>query len=118
MAPPELYSSLHTLSLPDALPISLVHFRYVPIRPRSPVPCQGRRSRRSAVEQEIEAARQLLDQAERVVVLTGAGISTDRSEEHTSELQSLMRISYDVFCLKNKNSLQSHSIHKTIRVYA
>src|SRR3546814_3627374 len=25
-----------------------------------------------------------------------------RSEEHTSELQSLMRISYDVFCLKNK----------------
>src|SRR3546814_8793311 len=29
----------------------------------------------------------------------GAG----RSEEHTSELQSLMRISYAVFCLKNKN---------------
>src|SRR3546814_7648729 len=26
-----------------------------------------------------------------------------RSEEHTSELQSLMRISYDVFCLKQKN---------------
>src|SRR3546814_4697458 len=28
---------------------------------------------------------------------------TDRSEEHTSELQSLMRISYAVFCLKKKN---------------
>src|SRR3546814_4389412 len=28
--------------------------------------------------------------------------SCDRSEEHTSELQSLMRISYDVFCLKKK----------------
>src|SRR3546814_3420321 len=27
----------------------------------------------------------------------------DRSEEHTSELQSLMRISYAVFCLKNKH---------------
>src|SRR3546814_1772210 len=27
----------------------------------------------------------------------------DRSEEHTSELQSLMRISYAVFCLKTKN---------------
>src|SRR3546814_4176338 len=27
----------------------------------------------------------------------------ERSEEHTSELQSLMRISYAVFCLKNKN---------------
>src|SRR3546814_7272290 len=28
-----------------------------------------------------------------------------RSEEHTSELQSLMRISYVVFCLKNKNTM-------------
>src|SRR3546814_4948879 len=32
-----------------------------------------------------------------------AGSSTARSEEHTSELQSLMRISYAVFCLKQKN---------------
>src|SRR3546814_5035264 len=31
-----------------------------------------------------------------------------RSEEHTSELQSLMRISYAVFCLKKKNKLQSY----------
>src|SRR3546814_6171146 len=30
--------------------------------------------------------------------------SWDRSEEHTSELQSLMRISYAVFCLKKKNT--------------
>src|SRR3546814_4125782 len=30
------------------------------------------------------------------------GIGADRSEEHTSELQSLMRISYAVFCLKKK----------------
>src|SRR3546814_1693371 len=30
--------------------------------------------------------------------------TTSRSEEHTSELQSLMRISYAVFCLKKKNS--------------
>src|SRR3546814_6858351 len=29
-----------------------------------------------------------------------------RSEEHTSELQSLMRISYAVFCLKKKNKLE------------
>src|SRR3546814_3195983 len=29
--------------------------------------------------------------------------TVDRSEEHTSELQSLMRISYAVFCLKKKN---------------
>src|SRR3546814_4779247 len=31
-----------------------------------------------------------------------------RSEEHTSELQSLMRISYAVFCLKKKNRLHTH----------
>src|SRR3546814_5491182 len=31
----------------------------------------------------------------------------DRSEEHTSELQSLMRISYAVFCLKKKTKIQS-----------
>src|SRR3546814_2692675 len=33
-------------------------------------------------------------------------IRTDRSEEHTSELQSLMRISYAVFCLKKKTRTQ------------
>src|SRR3546814_1266699 len=32
----------------------------------------------------------------------------ERSEEHTSELQSLMRISYAVFCLKKKNSTNKH----------
>src|SRR3546814_7975102 len=31
-----------------------------------------------------------------------------RSEEHTSELQSLMRISYAVFCLKNKKNRQKN----------
>src|SRR3546814_6096800 len=36
-----------------------------------------------------------------------------RSEEHTSELQSLMRISYAVFCLKKKNTLD---IYKRIYV--
>src|SRR3546814_4391272 len=34
-----------------------------------------------------------------------------RSEEHTSELQSLMRISYAVFCLKNKNTKYTNQIH-------
>src|SRR3546814_8748751 len=37
-------------------------------------------------------------------------LGTDRSEEHTSELQSLMRISYAVFCLqKNKTNNQTHT---------
>src|SRR3546814_1827945 len=35
-----------------------------------------------------------------------------RSEEHTSELQSLMRISYAVFCLKKKKETKQKTIHK------
>src|SRR3546814_7598761 len=38
------------------------------------------------------------------------GSQQDRSEEHTSELQSLMRISYAVFCLKKKsNNIYKHN---------
>src|SRR3546814_7450137 len=36
-------------------------------------------------------------------VARACGLSEIRSEEHTSELQSLMRISYAVFCLKQQN---------------
>src|SRR3546814_5759881 len=39
------------------------------------------------------------------VYAIGDVIGGARSEEHTSELQSLMRISYAVFCLKKKNSI-------------
>src|SRR3546814_1949472 len=41
--------------------------------------------------------------------LKAGEFSSHRSEEHTSELQSLMRISYAVFCLKKKNTHQSHT---------
>src|SRR3546814_2273760 len=68
----------------------------------------------------LEAALDRLeaDAAVRVIIVTGAGRAfvaggdiadlnsrqgLARSEEHTSELQSLMRISYAVFCLKKKN---------------
>src|SRR3546814_1914634 len=48
-------------------------------------------------------------------------LGSPRSEEHTSELQSLMRISYAVFCLKKKKIIikqkntttQTHTTHKT-----
>src|SRR3546814_8523186 len=40
-------------------------------------------------------------------ILTDSGGFQVRSEEHTSELQSLMRISYAVFCLTKKNSLNA-----------
>src|SRR3546814_8899665 len=40
--------------------------------------------------------------------LTAEGSRDGRSDEHTSELQSLMRISYAVFCLKKKTQPQTH----------
>src|SRR3546814_9072936 len=48
-----------------------------------------------------------IEMFESVMSLTGmvnVGKGAVRSEEHTSELQSLMRISYAVFCLKKKKS--------------
>src|SRR3546814_3326452 len=39
-----------------------------------------------------------------------------RSEEHTSELQSLMRISYAVFCLKKKNRKVGNLCHATLAI--
>src|SRR3546814_8201208 len=47
------------------------------------------------------------------IVGLGFGREHIRSEEHTSELQSLMRISYAVFCLKKKNI--SSQIYKTTK---
>src|SRR3546814_5398128 len=47
--------------------------------------------------------------------LAKGGIILARSEEHTSELQSLMRNSYAVFCLK-KNTQYNHQIMHTSRV--
>src|SRR3546814_9846092 len=50
-----------------------------------------------------------------VMDAVGTNVRFDRSEEHTSELQSLMRISYAVFCLKKKNiNNNMNSTHHTI----
>src|SRR3546814_10824462 len=38
-----------------------------------------------------------------------SALPAGRSEEHTSELQSLMRISYAVFCLKKKKTIKKHN---------
>src|SRR3546814_3355171 len=50
--------------------------------------------------------------AGRILVGLGFDEEMQRSEEHTSELQSLMRISYAVFCLKKTNN--THSTHKQL----
>src|SRR3546814_6742067 len=46
--------------------------------------------------------------------VAGAGNPGGRSEEHTSELQSLMRISYAVFCLKKKRHDLTRPTHEQI----
>src|SRR3546814_10264831 len=46
------------------------------------------------------------------------GLHNPRSEEHTSELQSLMRSSYAVFCLKKKNNaIKIHKYKEIILMY-
>src|SRR3546814_3128936 len=56
------------------------------------------KQRHRASEDEEAALEVLAEQA-----------AAQRSEEHTSELQSLMRISYAVFCLKKKNTTKQLS---------
>src|SRR3546814_10054973 len=55
----------------------------------------------AAADRHVLLARQARAAGSRGVVGAGRGL---RSEEHTSELQSLMRISYAVLCLKKKNT--------------
>src|SRR3546814_1406561 len=68
-------------------------------RPGAPAPAEGN----GQAERRDREARQ--EALQRAVPRQGAGSrrgGAARSEEHTSELQSLMRISYAVFCLKKK----------------
>src|SRR3546814_3345668 len=58
------------------------------------------------VDAMLDAAQSAEPKAEHSITLTPEN-SLLRSEEHTSELQSLMRISYAVFCLKKKNKKQT-----------
>src|SRR3546814_10650187 len=95
------------------------------ITPRTPVRSEGNMSNRQSVDgvaMLVHTAKisrgnsggPLVDQCGRIVGINTAFTRADdgdspfafRSEEHTSELQSLMRISYAVFCLKKKKSKQ------------
>src|SRR3546814_3129870 len=60
----------------------------------------GQRRRRLATRAHRTAGKPQLPGPARLL----GGDPHGRSEEHTSELQSLMRISYAVFCLKKKNN--------------
>src|SRR3546814_5498560 len=66
-----------------------------------------------AVQQAIAAEqRDINKDNEKASNRAGAA---SRSEEHTSELQSLMRISYAVFCLKKKKTTKEHTKTKQYR---
>src|SRR3546814_1505836 len=79
-----------------------------------PLPCSWGRSFRTShrAKRTNGSEQQALPPVE-VVTLCGEVIEvapiTGRSEEPTSELQSLMRNSYAVFCLKNKNEQYSYT---------
>src|SRR3546814_8761745 len=91
----------------------------LPITHVSATPGQARRSVRTSGTTWV--ASPSADSRSRQIVAgatawEGAGITglegmrlLDRSEEHTSELQSLMRISYAVFCLKKKQQQHSYN---------
>src|SRR3546814_13001936 len=104
----EIYTYGHTLSLHDALPISqpaTIHL--------------GRRGMKTHVSSmpsvSAPAPHRTVTSMERGVASVSArapSVVNPRSEEHTSELQSLMRISYAVFCLKKKKN--QHHQYTTI----
>src|SRR3546814_9179897 len=106
------YTYCHTLSLHDALPIS-------PARAGGPFPVGPfRRCRRAtaaglALSRQPGKERQWRGGRHRLLFprLSGGDDQPggQRSEEHTSELQSLMRISYAVFCLKKKKKTPNHN---------
>src|SRR3546814_8940320 len=76
-------------------------------------PLEHRRHGRSARAGALPARRRSCQRRPEPQPLVGQGAAFARSEEHTSELQSLMRISYAVFCLKKKkqhNKKHTHTI--------
>src|SRR3546814_12995215 len=95
----EIYTYGHTLSLHDALPIwgRLDHSALGHAAHLGPALYRRARHRRADHSSGVAIVR-------RAVWQTPSPRAAWRSEEHTSELQSLMRISYAVFCLKKKNN--------------
>src|SRR3546814_20452590 len=96
----EIYTYLHNLSLHDALPISPARTAGAARRGKH---CNGNRKPWGMTSPDVRADLRLHSS------IPGnrsanTSICVNRSEEHTSELQSLMRISYAVFYLQNKNS--------------
>src|SRR3546814_21196333 len=88
---------------------------------RSPIPTPRRSPSRSAIAACSSATTSPRGSAPAPAPMSAAPPRKRRSEEHTSELQTLMRISYAVFCLKKKrkhtytqNHIKITHTHKTL----
>src|SRR3546814_11629381 len=86
-------------------PVAVVDVRRLGLRQMARNDRRRRRRRRGGIV-ELKGPRRRCGNLGRAAALaTARGTSLSlRSEEHTSELQSLMRSSYAVFCLKKKNT--------------
>src|SRR3546814_989577 len=89
----------HLLLLPVALAVTLGGLALAQSAPEG-IDLEAIRER--AAEHADDAQALSTNVRQRAEALTEDAQTIQRSEEHTSELQSLMRISYAVFCLKTK----------------
>src|SRR3546814_5326480 len=100
----EIYTYVHTLSLRDALPYSRVKVVsdrdwIVTLDVSADEYYSSEQVKRALVRYPIKVVRLDIDPEHNPF-----GPALDRSEEHKSELQSLMRNSYAVFCLKKQTT--------------
>src|SRR3546814_10459432 len=103
------YTTLFRSEIPmAAAPQRAVAFAFhgLPCRKPAAASCISSRSPRKDFGADVAKLVDARDLKSLGVIRTGS--TPVRSEEHTSELQSLMRISYAVFCLKKKKKLNKH----------
>src|SRR3546814_4046460 len=108
----EIYTYRHTLSLHDALPIFVDMQRLSggEIRRITRQRIRLEKGRNAPVAQAVPARDERQFVGRRALGRQAPGQQVGRrSEEHTSALQSLLRISYAVFCLTTQNSLSQQT---------
>src|SRR3546814_4206485 len=119
LATTDIYTYCHTLSLPDALPIFWLPATLMAGAVQAWRTAVQRRVSHSLSLNAAGLVRYLYGLPFTCLLLGGYRLLfPTRSEEHTSELQSLMRISYAVFCLKKKkdnNQYKNDIVSDTIK---
>src|SRR3546814_5502783 len=104
------YTTLFRSAAPPIVPNTERSLRYA--EGNDCAPCARRWSRARSLRR---CHRQDHRRTRRRPLPMGAALG-GRSEEHTSELQSLMRISYAVFCLKKKTQTTKKHIHQQLDI--